>query len=217
MKTLSSAVLASALGLAIAAPAQAAVVSFTGGGVSIPNSGAATPYPTTIAVSGLTGPVLKLEVALLGLSHTFPDDIGVLLVSPSGQNVVLMNGAGSSVPLVNIDLLFADDGAVMPSSGNIPAGTYAPSNYFPGDTFPGLPGPPPYGTTLAPLAAGTLNGDWGLFIYDFVGGDSGAMRNWRLDFTVADDGTPLPTPGTAALLGLALLGLALRRGKVPSR
>ena len=40
--------------------------------VVIPSSGAATPYPSSIVVSGLTGTISKVTVNLNGLSHTFP-------------------------------------------------------------------------------------------------------------------------------------------------
>ena len=61
------------------------------------NAAAASPYPLTATVSGL-GPILDLNVAVNGLSHTFPSDIGILIVGPGGQKVVLMNLTGGSTP-----------------------------------------------------------------------------------------------------------------------
>src|SRR5579871_5038843 len=55
----------------------------------------ASPYPSSITVSGLTGQVIThLAVTLNGFSHSFPSDANVLLAGPSGQTAVLMAGAG---------------------------------------------------------------------------------------------------------------------------
>ncbi|MFM6308461.1 MAG: hypothetical protein ACKPGB_09370, partial [Dolichospermum sp.] len=48
--------------------------------ITIPDSGTSTPYPSTINVSGLSGNINSLKVTLTNLSHTWPDDIDVLLV-----------------------------------------------------------------------------------------------------------------------------------------
>ena len=52
------------------------------------------PYPANIAVSGLSGTVLKVTLKLNGLTHTFPSDIDVLLVGPGGQNAIVMSDVG---------------------------------------------------------------------------------------------------------------------------
>ncbi|MFM6671066.1 MAG: S8 family serine peptidase, partial [Dolichospermum sp.] len=51
--------------------------------ITIPDSGTSTPYPSTINVSGLSGNINSLKVTLTNLSHTWPDDIDVLLVGPT--------------------------------------------------------------------------------------------------------------------------------------
>src|SRR5262249_38055763 len=58
--------------------------------IVIPDSGAATPYPSTINVSGVTGLIGKLTVTMTNVNHTFPDDVDVLLVGPAGQTTLLM-------------------------------------------------------------------------------------------------------------------------------
>jgi hypothetical protein len=45
-------------------------------------------------VSGLGSSVSALNVSVSGLSHTLPDDIGLLLVSPAGQSTILMTASG---------------------------------------------------------------------------------------------------------------------------
>ena len=71
--------------------------------VVIPTSGAATPYPSNIVVSGLTGTISKVTVNLNGLSHTFPEDVGMLLVGPGGQKFVILDGVIGGAPWVNIN------------------------------------------------------------------------------------------------------------------
>ena len=47
--------------------------------ITINDFGPATPYPATIVISGVNARITDLNVVLSGLSHTFPEDIGVLL------------------------------------------------------------------------------------------------------------------------------------------
>ena len=56
-----------------------------------------------------------------GLSHTYPDDIDMLLVSPSGQNAIFMSDAGGSFDVVNCDLTI-DDEAPVGASGWVAVG-----------------------------------------------------------------------------------------------
>src|SRR5262249_14161987 len=66
--------------------------------VAIPGSGTqgpGAPYPSAISVSGLTGPITDVTVTLNNLTHTFIPDVGVLLVGPGGQSVVLMDFVGT--------------------------------------------------------------------------------------------------------------------------
>ena len=57
--------------------------------ITINDAAVASPYPSTINVSGLGGTVTRVTVRLIGLSHTFPDDIDMLLVGPGGHVAVL--------------------------------------------------------------------------------------------------------------------------------
>src|SRR5438876_2319461 len=71
--------------------------------------GMATPYPSNITVSGLTGTISHLTVKLSGVSHTFADDIDVLLVGPGGQKFVVVSDAGgSAAPMTNVTVTFDD-------------------------------------------------------------------------------------------------------------
>ena len=47
--------------------------------------GTAPVYPSAITVSGLSGTVTDVNVTLNGLTHTWPDDLAILLVGPAGR------------------------------------------------------------------------------------------------------------------------------------
>src|SRR5439155_193483 len=55
--------------------------------ITIPDSGAGTPYPSVINVTGMGGTISNATVTLRNLSHTWTRDIDVLLVGPTGQAV----------------------------------------------------------------------------------------------------------------------------------
>ncbi len=92
--------------------------------ISIPGFGNATPYPSTITVTGM-GPIAALAVSLINFSHFVPEDIGVLLVGPTGIGQVVFDG-GTSTGIVNANLTFADGGALWPSTGPVASGTFQP-------------------------------------------------------------------------------------------
>ena len=59
--------------------------------IAVPDVGAATPYPSTIIVSGAGIDTTQVTVHLLNVSHSFPRDLDVLLVGPTGEDLVLMS------------------------------------------------------------------------------------------------------------------------------
>src|SRR5205085_11258353 len=59
------------------------------GGTTI---GTSLPYPNSINISGITAPnAIVKSVTLTNYSHTLPDDVDIVLVSPSGQAVILIS------------------------------------------------------------------------------------------------------------------------------
>ncbi len=162
--------------------------------ITIPSSGTATPYPSTINVSGVpTGHVItKVTVTLSNYNHTWPDDVDVLLVGPGGQQCILMSDAGGSVDAVNVNLTFDDAAAVsLPDSTAITTGTYRPTNYVSPDNFP-APGPgsvtQPLNPPLSVFDGTNPNGTWSLFVVDDVGGDAGNINGgWSITIQT---GTP---------------------------
>lgn len=161
------------------------------GAVQVPavptSSGPASPYPSNVVVSGVTQPVTGIALHFDNLVHTFPDDIDMLLVAPSGQRMVVMSDVGGSA---DINLSFSlDDAAVvaLPDSAQLVDGqVYRPANYGAGDAFVGAPAGPhpeaaPAGAaTFADFAGIDPNGVWGLYIVDDVGSDLGTLAGWTL-------------------------------------
>ena len=103
LTTIATATLACfALALVVAAAPAAAVVFSNTGAITMPDPNCtdpdiASPYPSNIVVSGLTGTITDVNVTLTGITHPFEGDIEVLLVGPSGgsQNITLLSDAGT--------------------------------------------------------------------------------------------------------------------------
>jgi subtilisin-like proprotein convertase family protein len=178
-------VCAAALALVVAAPSARAQTFSNTTPITIPNLGIASPYPSTITVSGFVGTPNGLRVRLNDLSHSFPQDIAVLLVAPSGQGVELLSRSGGDEAVFDLTLTFGTDstallqtplvtGSYAAGSGN--NGFLAPANAIPR-------------TTLAALLAASPNGTWRLFVQDFASGDTGSITDgWTLEF--GDFGLP---------------------------
>jgi subtilisin-like proprotein convertase family protein len=176
-------------------PAAAAAIStFTNPtSIAIPavGSGDATgspagPYPSTMTVSGVVGTVAKVTVSLQNISHTFPDDIDVIVVGPGGQIVTVMSDAGHTNDLTGATLTF-DDGAAsaLPDGAAFGTGTYKPSNYETVDDP--FPAPAPVGSrssTLSVFNGVNPNGTWRLYVVDDAADDIGSIASgWSLTIT----------------------------------
>ncbi len=163
-------------------------------------SGPASLYPSSVTVSGVTGPVVRVTATLNGFSHTYPSDVDVLLVSPNSQSVKLMFDCGGAVP-VNGAVLTFDDSAptVLPQSGQIVSGTYRPADYDNplGDSdFFLSPAPGGgYGSSLNALGA-SPNGTWSLYVMDQFSSDDGSLNGWSLNIVTSNllCCTTFPTP-----------------------
>ena len=158
----------------------------------------ATPYPSGIEVSGLSGSVTDVNVTISGLTHSWPDDIGLLLVSPAGQSAILMTDSGGSndTPVSNINLTF-DDAATTapPNNGPLTSATYRPNQGTIDDrggclapvSFPEPAPASPYGTTLSVFNDSNPNGTWKLYVIDDTGVDAGSITGWSLDISTTSE------------------------------
>jgi subtilisin-like proprotein convertase family protein len=160
----------------------------------------ATPYPSSIVVSGLSGniPVTpgSVKVTINGFSHAFTPDVGIVLVGPTGAAYLLHDAAGFGSAMSNVTYTLSDTGVSQLPSTTWVAGTYRPANYDSGNDFPspgpGLayasPGPTGGGTaTFASVFGGTApNGTWNLFVRDFFTQNGGSIvGGWSIEITTA--------------------------------
>lgn len=150
--------------------------------ITIPDSGPATPYPSQVSVSGLLGTIRKVRVSL-SLTHAYPDDVDILLVGPGGQNAIILSDVGGDSAIGAVNLVLEDAAAnALPDGALLGPGTYRPTNFEPGDAFPG-PAPVPAGTSVLSVFEGTNpNGTWSLYVVDDFAADTGAISQWSLAF-----------------------------------
>lgn len=186
-------------------PGGGAIVT-SSGTITIPfgapgtTTGPANPYPSSITVVGLpTSGVTVKSVTINGVTHAFPDDLDILLQSPTGQNVVLMSDVGGSNAITNVNYTFDDAASsLMSDAGLNAAGTYRPTNFVTPDTW-AAPGPGSINQPTPTLSSftGNPNGNWGLYIVDDATGNVGSIANWSITFNVP---TATWTPVTGLFL-----------------
>jgi hypothetical protein len=195
---------------AIFAPATASAASFQSSSrITIPDGFTGSPYPSTITVSGLAGPVTQVIVQIKSYSTTDGDGVGMVLQGPQGQSLALLDGGPGFVGASSVT--FADSAPSQIAQGtDLPLGsnpTFKPTDYYADDFFPSPgpnfnynnPGPDLGGTaTLASTFKGTdPNGTWKLFTANFGSGDTAVIANgWAIGFGGYDTvviGTPKVT------------------------
>jgi len=165
------------------------------GAVTIPagapatTAGPASPYPSTIVVPE-TGIVMKTTVTLNGTTHSWPDDLDVLLISPQApQNAMIVSDAGGSADIGGLALTFDDLAGAppIPDGGPVSSGTYRTADYEAGETLPAPAPAGPYGTTLDNFRGYGAKGTWRLYIADDASGDAGSLAGgWCLNLTLLE-------------------------------
>jgi subtilisin-like proprotein convertase family protein len=142
----------------------------------------ALPYPSSIEIAGLAGRVADVQVTLSGLTHTYPDDLDILLVGPEGQSALLMSDAGGPDDLAGVTLSFSTGAAELaPDSNPLVTGFYRPANWDDADSFAEPAPPGPWGTDLSVFQGTNPNGRWELYVVDDSGADQGSLEGgWSL-------------------------------------
>lgn len=178
---------------------NATAIAIPGSGTGASTGAPASPYPSTITVSGAPANISRITATISGFNHTFPDDVDLLLMSPTGRAMIIMSDAGSGTDAVNANITLDDlAGAPIPDGGPIVTGTYQPGNFATvQDPFPA---PAPAGPYLSPqpggadtltsafagAAGGNPNGVWSLYAVDDAATDSGSIGGgWSLTLTTS--------------------------------
>jgi subtilisin-like proprotein convertase family protein len=156
--------------------------------VNVPGTGTmgvAATYPIEFDLTGASSSLTVDEVQLIfTFDHGRPDDLRIVLESPSGTAVVVMSHAGGATPASGARF-FIRDSAPGPVPDNGPYGVN--TSYQPGSVYgpPGIPiaapGPPgPYETAFAAFTGEPITGTWRLWVVDDVAGETGRIRTARL-------------------------------------
>ena len=162
--------------------------------LSIPGAGTEGPaslYPATIEVSAFgkfkKARIKDVNLTLLNLDHTFPDNVDVMLVQGNRQATV-MSDVGGNNDISNVTLTLDDQAGVsLPDASALSSGTFQPTNMIGfgevGDTFPAAP-PQNGGEGLSAFNGANPDGQWQLFVHDDFNADTGSFAGgWSLEIT----------------------------------
>ena len=166
----------------------------------------ASPYPSPIVVSGLTGVISTITVTLNSLNVPRSNNLTILLVAPNGDALTILSEVGGTTSVIsNATVTLSDSGAaLLPATGSYTSGTYLPTDREPftttGDVFP-APAPTSF-SRAAPTGSATLtsvfgsdnpNGTWNLYTYDARGGGGNAtIAGYSLNITTMAGPTAAP-------------------------
>ncbi|MCU0345805.1 MAG: proprotein convertase P-domain-containing protein [Saprospiraceae bacterium] len=126
------------------------------------------------------GKIVDLNIVDLVVEHDWMGDIDIILVSPGGAQVVLVDDFGPCNNVNNLDINYDDE-----ASGLLPCGSL---NL-------GLSSTPLNPNSLAIFDGTNVNGTWTLRIIDNVGGDGGALVGWGLEVTYLNQPNDLTLTG----------------------
>lgn len=143
-----------------------------------------------IEVTGLAAavPANLISVKINSITHSWVSDLEVVLVAPTGERLLLMEGIGGSGDDV-IDAVFTDV-ASGPISGAAPfTGTWQP---LPSTTGVLCTQTNPTISTFAEIGGGDVvpDGTWTLEVQDNAGGDGGSIDSWEITFPEPCSGAP---------------------------
>lgn len=190
----------SVVGVSPASAASTATVKNTTA-IAVPASGtgSATPYPSTINVSGLGTSLLGMKVVLRGASHTCTKDLDVLLVGPDGTKTTLMSDNGApaiefsgctdlSKSSITFDDACADFSNSMPGGADIcvrPSDNDALGHQ--GDAWPDVNADETEALNLSTFNGKNPNGAWKLYVVDDANADTGGFTGgWELQLNTSN-------------------------------
>jgi hypothetical protein len=205
---LTAVVLATALVLPLAESTQTAEAgkkfktvtkTFSSNGqIDIPNAGTegeGDPYPSIIDVDAFAGykkaRIKDVNLTLRGFSHTFPDNVDVMLAL-GNRRATVMSDVGDSDDANTVQLTLDDQaGSDLPNFSQLSSGTFRPTNETgvfeanPADDPFAAPAPVPNANVdLAIFNGAKPDGEWRLFVHDDANGAAGELAGgWKLEIT----------------------------------
>jgi uncharacterized repeat protein (TIGR01451 family) len=157
-----------------------------------PESGPANPYPSTILVSNVSGLVSAVSVTISNMTHSYPHDVGMMLIGPTGLASALMMSAADYSSMSGVTFTIDPNATVpLPPMGYIVSGSYLPEIYSPSFFFTNAPVTNPV-VNLTGFDGLSPNGTWSLYVYDGVNEDAGGISNgWGLTITTLSPVNPV--------------------------
>jgi hypothetical protein len=156
--------------------------------------GASVPYPSNVSAAFPTGTKVRdVNVILRNYSHTFPDDVDVLLLH-AGTNRTIMSDVGGSADANNITLKLDDEASngKLGDDSDLSGGRFKPTNVTESapDTIDNFdfPAPNTVSTTSALTGFNGLSarGAWKLFVQDDADDDCGRFGGgWTVQIQAA--------------------------------
>ena len=147
-----------------------------------PSDGNTSGVSSTISVTGQPTSISTISVTIPNISHSWYDDLDIMLISPTGQRLVLMSDCGgNNSGNGNRNYTFIQGGTVL-NDGAPPtaSGNVSPTGFETPDTWPdGAP-------TISSMnqLTGNPNGTWTLRVIDDAVGDAGCLNGgWSITFT----------------------------------
>ncbi|BDT66316.1 hypothetical protein os1_04750 [Comamonadaceae bacterium OS-1] len=135
--------------------------------------------------------ITDLNVLLNNLTHTWDGDLLISLIAPNSTTVVLSNRRGSSGDNF-IGTVFDDEASTAVGNSAAPfTGALNAEELL--SVFDGM----------------DAFGTWTLRVQDLASADVGSINSWGLNITSTTQN--VPEPGSLALMGLGLAGLAATR------
>jgi hypothetical protein len=163
------------------------------------SSGPAAVYPIRFDLSEALDSLRASNVTLtVDFSHQKPDDLVIVLQSPTGTAVMLMANAGGAINCPGVEITFDDAalGSRPLNAGPLPTGTgirFLPTEWP--EVVPAsvpAPGPqPPYRNALFAFRDEPVRGVWTLWVYDDSTNGTGLLAGAAL--TIATEQLPNAT------------------------
>lgn len=156
--------------------------------ITIRDNNVALPSPSIVTAS-VQGKVQRVRATLTNLTHPHPGELTVFLGGPDSSNIALFTNATASAA-TRVSLTFDDAAPTLFPLASFPAdggGTFRPWDYFwiydDWFSFTGEPAGDERGFTLGEFNGLNANGQWRLYVQDWVTGSSGSIDSWSLELT----------------------------------